>query len=70
MVGIVWHPSYGELAAQQLDEWRADAACQRSATTNGVATRQRQGGLGVLLGRALVRLGERLGGSAARPAMR
>ena len=66
----MWHPSYGELAAQRLDEWRADAACQRSATTSRVAPRQRPAELRVVLGRALVRLGERLVGNAARPAMR
>lgn len=65
----MWHQSYGEMAAQQLDEWRAEAACLRSSMRP--RTKQPAGvGLRVLLGRGLVRLGERLAGSPARPAMR
>ena len=65
----MWHQSYGVLAAQQLDEWRAEAACLRSSVSPRT-TQPGRAGLRVLLGRGLVRLGERLAGAPARPALR
>ena len=66
----MWHPSYGELATQQLEQWRADAARERAATASRSLVQAPRAGLRIRLGRTLVRAGERLAGAAARPAMR
>ena len=65
----MWHPSYGEMAAQQLDEWRLDASRERTVAGASGAPSSASSAR-ILLGRTLVKIGERLAGTAARPAMR
>lgn len=66
----MWHSSYGEMAAQQLDEWRRAAGQQRMASAAAPTPRRRRASVRITVGRALVKLGERLAGGSARPAMR
>jgi hypothetical protein len=66
----MWHPSYGEMAAQQLDEWRLDASRERLSCGQKALSPAPIASVRIKLGRTLVKLGERIAGTTARPAMR